>query len=139
MSEREFLDSNILVYSVDRNEPEKRSVAMELIRGHLENRTGVISTQVLQEFYSAATRKLHIPARTARQHVIDFGMFDVVQITPDMIQKGIDCSILHQISFWDGLIVSAASVAKAGVLLSEDLNDGQSIQGIKVHNPFFGI
>ena len=136
MSGQAFFDTNVLVYSVDRDEPVKREIAKNLIKRHMEDRTGIISTQVLQEFYSAATRKLHIPATIARQHVLDFGVFDIVQITPEIIRNGIDNSILHRISFWDGLIVAAASASKASKLLSEDLNDGQSIEGIKVHNPF---
>ena len=72
----------------------------------------------------------------ARQHLRVFRIFDIVQVTPAIIEEGIDCSILHQLSFWDGLIVAAAVTAASSKLLSEDLNIGQSFQGIAVRNPF---
>ncbi|MEY3897467.1 MAG: hypothetical protein RLZZ214_2988 [Verrucomicrobiota bacterium] len=136
MSARGFLDTNILIYSVDRADPAKQNTALELIARHARDRTGVISTQVLQEFYSAATRKLGIEPLQARQHLRDFRVFDIVQVTPAIIEEGIDCSILHQLSFWDGLIVATAATANSTELLSEDLSHGQRIQGVTVRNPF---
>ena len=136
MGARSFLDTNILIYSVDRADLAKRNTALDLIARHAKDRTGVISTQVLQEFYSAATRKLGIEPLQARQHLRDFRVFDIVQVTPAIIEEGIDCSILHQLSFWDGLILAAAVTAKSAELLSEDLSHGQKIQGITIRNPF---
>ena len=130
---RSFLDTNILIYSVDRADPAKQNTALELIARHAKDRTGVISTQVLQEFYSAATRKLGIGPLLARQHLRDFRVFDIVQVTPAIIEEGIDCSILHQLSFWDGLILAAANSTE---LLSEDLSHQQKLQGITIRNPF---
>ncbi|MCU0749986.1 MAG: PIN domain-containing protein [Akkermansiaceae bacterium] len=136
MAARSFLDTNILIYSVDRADPAKQNTALELIARHAKDRTGVISTQVLQEFYSAATRKLGIDPLQARQHLRDFQIFDIVQVTPAIIEEGIDCSILHQLSFWDGLILAAAVTANSTELVSEDLSHGQKLQGITVRNPF---
>jgi predicted nucleic acid-binding protein len=136
MAARSFLDTNILIYSVDRADPAKQDTALELIARHAKDRTGVISTQMLQEFYSAATRKLGIEPLQARQHLRDFRVFDIVQVTPAIIEEGIDCSILHQLSFWDGLILAAAATAKSTELLSEDLSHEQRLQGISVRNPF---
>ena len=136
MAARSFLDTNILIYSVDRADPAKQNTALELIARHAKDRTGVISTQVLQEFYSAATRKLGIEPMHARQHLRDFRVFDIVQVTPAIIEEGIDCSILHQLSFWDGLILAAAATAKSSDLLSEDLGHQQKLQGITIRNPF---
>ena len=136
MAARSFLDTNILIYSVDRADPAKQNTALELIARHAKDRTGVISTQVLQEFYSAATRKLGIEPLQARQHLRDFRVFDIVQVTPAIIEEGIDCSILHQLSFWDGLILAAAATAKSTELLSEDLSHQQKLQGITIRNPF---
>ena len=136
MAARSFLDTNILIYSVDRADPAKQNTALDLIARHAKDRTGVISTQVLQEFYSAATRKLGIEPLQARQHLRDFRFFDIVQVTPAIIEEGIDCSILHQLSFWDGLILAAAVTAKSTELLSEDLSHGQKLQGITIWNPF---
>lgn len=131
-----FLDTNILIYSVDKADPSKQETAIGVIAEHASEQSGVISTQVLQEFYSAATRKLGIPPAVAKKHVQDFQIFDIVQISPDMIERGIDASILYKISFWDGLIIAAACAANSTILLTEDLNDGQFIEGITVQNPF---
>ena len=136
MVARSFLDTNILIYSVDRADPTKQNTALEFIARHAKDRTGVISTQVLQEFYSAATRKLGIEPLQARQHLRDFRVFDIVQVTPAIIEEGVDCSILHQLSFWDGLILAAAATAKSAELLSEDLSHEQKLQGITIRNPF---
>lgn len=136
MAARSFLDTNILIYSVDRADPAKQNTALELIARHAKDRSGVISTQVLQEFYSAATRKLGIEPLQARQHLRDFRVFDIVQVTPAIIEEGIDCSILHQLSFWDGLILATAATAKSTELLSEDLSHQQKLQGITIRNPF---
>lgn len=135
---RFFFDTNVLVYAVDGAFPERKALALELIDRHGKRGDAAISTQVLQEFYVAATRRLGVPAATARQHVRDFQVFDLVQITAELIEEGIDQSILTQISFWDALIVVAARTARCGVLFTEDLNDGQVIDGVKVTNPFPG-
>ena len=136
MAHRSFLDTNVLIYSVDRADRAKQETALGLIARHAKERTGVISTQVLQEYFSAATRKLGIAPQQARQHLRDFLVFDIVQVTPGIIEEGVDCSILNTISFWDGLIVASASAAKCAELISEDLADGQIIQGIAIKNPF---
>ena len=136
MARRCFLDTNVLIYSVDRADLAKQDTALGLIAQHAKERSGVISTQVLQEFFSAATRKLGIAPLQARQHLRDFRIFDIVQVTPEIIEEGVDCSILNTISFWDGLIIASASAAKCAELISEDLSDGQIIQGIAVRNPF---
>jgi predicted nucleic acid-binding protein len=136
MAARSFLDTNILIYSVDRADPAKQNTALELIARHAKDRSGVISTQVLQEFYSAATRKLGIEPLQARQLLRDFRVFDIVQVTPAIIEEGIDCSILHQLSFWDGLILAAAATAKSTELVSEDLSHQQKLQDITIRNPF---
>lgn len=102
-------------------------------------KTGVISTQVLQEFFSAATRKLGISPLQARQHLSDFRVFDIVQVTPHIIEEGVNRSILNSLSFWHGLIEASASAAKCTELLTEDLADGQIREGISIKNPFRGI
>lgn len=136
MARRSFLDTNVLIYSVDRADRTKQETALDWIARLAKERTGVISTQVLQEFFSAATRKLGIAPLQARQHLRDFRVFDIVQVTPAIIEEGVDCSILHTISFWDGLIVASASAARCAELISEDLAEGQIIEGVVVRNPF---
>ncbi len=136
MARRSFLDTNVLVYSVDQADPAKQETALGLIARHARERTGVISTQVLQEFFSAATRKLGIAPLEARQQLREFRIFDIVQVTPEIIEEGVDCSILNSVSFWDGLIIASACAAKCADLVSEDLADGQRFQGVVVRNPF---
>lgn len=136
MARRSFLDTNVLICSVDRADPLKQETALGLIARHAKEMSGVISTQVLQEFFSAATRKLGISPIHARQHLRDLRVFDIVQVTPEIIEEGVDCSILNTISFWDGLIIASAASAKCAELISEDLADGQIIQGVVVRNPF---
>jgi predicted nucleic acid-binding protein len=100
--------------------------------------TGVISTQVLQEFYVAATKKFNANPVLIKEILYSFEKFEVVQITTEMIKEAIDVSLLNKISFWDALIITAAESAKCNAILTEDLNAGQLIKGIKIVNPFSG-
>lgn len=134
--QRYFFDTNVLVYSVDRSFPDKRATCQELIDRHARSGDGVLSTQVLQEFYVNATRKLGIEPLVAKQHVQDFQIFDVIQVTPDLIAEGIDCSILNRLSFWDGLVIAAAAIGRCTILYSEDMTNGQKIRGVTISNPF---
>ncbi len=136
MAIKTFIDTNILVYSVDRADPVKQEIALGWIAKLAKEKCGLISTQVLQEFYSAATRKLGIEPMIARQQVRGFQVFDIVVVTPEIIEEGIDCSIASQLSFWDGLIVASAACTKCKELLSEDMGDGQVLNGCRVRNPF---
>ena len=133
---RFFFDTNILIYSVDKADSNKRDTVLELIQEHLLNRTGVLSTQVLQEFFVASTRKLGIDPIDAKQLIQDFQSFDVVQITPSLINSAIDRSVISQLSFWDSLIVESALIAKCSTLFSEDMQNKQSISGCSIQNPF---
>jgi len=133
---REFIDTNILIYSIDSAHPEKREKSIATIERLARSGNGVISTQVLQEFYVASTRELRIEPLLAKRLVQDFQLFDVVQVTPPMIESAIDRSILSTLSFWDSLILIAATIGSCSTLLSEDLNDGQDVDGVKIHNPF---
>jgi len=136
MPGRVFLDSNVLVYAQDAGSAKKQRVSREVIARLSSSAEGVISTQVLQEFYVAATRKLGVPPLAAKGILKTFAVFDTIQVSPALIQDAIDCSILNQLSFWDALILAAASAAGCGVVLSEDLNPGQQILGVRVENPF---
>ena len=130
-----FLDTNILVYSVDGNEPAKRDRARSLIRDLCDESRAALSTQVLQEFYVVATTKLTIPSAAARVMLQAFAQFEVVIIDPALIHEAANFSHLHQLSFWDALIVASAARANCGSLWTEDLNAGQSIGGVRVENP----
>lgn len=136
MPGRVFLDANVLVYAQDAGSPKKQRISREVIARLSAAADGVISTQVLQEFYVAATRKLGVPPLAAKGILKTLAVFETVQVSPALIQEAVDCSILNQLSFWDALILAAAAAAGCGVVLSEDLNPGQVILGVKVQNPF---
>jgi predicted nucleic acid-binding protein len=131
-----FLDTNILVYTVDRNDKKKLSQARKLLENVIANDKPVISTQVLQEFYSATTTKLKLDKIIAKNIIHNFRNMEIVQVDLGIIEQGIDISLLSQISFWDSLIIAAAEHANCEMIYTEDLNDTQTIRGIKIVNPF---
>lgn len=132
-----FFDSNILIYFADKRDARKQAIADKLIKSASENENGIISTQSLQEFYNATTKKLLCTPQKAKEYAKNFAdSFNVYQIAPEMIFNAIDISIKNQLSFWDSLIISAAEEAGCVIVYSEDLNDGQIINGIKILNPF---
>ena len=132
-----FFDTNVLIYVVDDRNPEKQKIAVDIITKSLNNENGIISTQSLQEFYSATTRKQLCTSSQAKEYARNFSeSFNVHQVDLEIIFKAIDISIKNKISFWDSLIVSAAEESGCVIVYSEDLNDGQIINGVRVVNPF---
>jgi predicted nucleic acid-binding protein len=131
-----FVDTNVLVYAQDAGAPKKQRKSREIITQLAASADGVISTQVMQEFYVASTRKLGVPPLAAKGVLKTFAVFETVQVSAALIQDAIDCSILNQVSFWDSLILTAAASAGCSTVLSEDLNPGEVILGVKVQNPF---
>ena len=131
-----FLDTNILLYTLDTNDKDKQKNARKIVKNATEQNTPVISTQILQEFYVASTSKLGVEPLLAKSIVRSFEHMEVVCIDPYLIREAIDTSILNQISFWDSLVVVAAESAKCETLYTEDLNAGQIIRGVKIENPF---
>lgn len=136
MSARSFFDTNVLVYSDDKAIPAKQRRALDLIAEHRRGGTGVVSLQVLQEYFVTVTRKLHVDARIARRKVELLAEFDVAAPEVPDILAAIDLHRLHGVSFWDALIVQAAKQAGCSVLLSEDLQDSRAIDGVRIINPF---
>ena len=134
--ERTFLDTNVLIYGDDLDAGPKRERALEVIDRHMRDGTAVVSTQVLQEFFVIATRKLGVAPQVARRKVELLGALDVVTIDHTMILAAIDLHRLHSFSFWDALIVRAAGIGGCARLLTEDLQDGRTIDGIRIENPF---
>lgn len=131
-----FLDTNILVYTVDRNDKKKLSQSRKILENAIAKDKPVISTQVLQEFYSATTTKLKLDKIIAKNIIHNFRNMEIVQVDLGIIEQGIDISLLFQISFWDSLIIAAAEHANCEMIYTEDLNDTQTIRGIKIVNPF---
>lgn len=130
-----FIDTNILVYSLHSNDPKIKEKA-RLRLEELEKRgDGVISTQVMQEFYVVAAKKIGVDPILARKILQKFENFEVVAIVPRLIYEAIDCSVTAEISFWDALIIVAAQSAKCDTLWTEDLNPGQIIRDVRIINP----
>ena len=132
-----FLDTNVLVYFVDEDEPEKQEVARGLVQEHLVAGSGMISVQVLREFYSAA-RKLRRPlsGEKAREAVGYFAVFSPLPEDAGMVLRAVRRSQEAPLSYWDALIVEAALAGGADRLLTEDLQHGQEIGGLRIENPF---
>lgn len=136
MRERSFLDINILVYTDDADAPQKSARAIDLVESALRSRKGVISTQVLQEYFATSTRKLGVAIEIAKERLKLFSRMSVIQIETDDIEAAIDLVQLHRLSFWDALIVQAARKGNCRVLLTEDLQHGQIMDGVRIVNPF---
>ena len=135
---RSFVDTNVLVYAHDLAETAKRPVARAALEVLWDERTGTLSTQVLQEFYVVATRRLDPPVSRAeaRQVMNAYSAWPVVVLDPSLILSATLLEEEHGISFWDALIVEAARVAGADRILTEDMQSGRRLVGIEIVNPF---
>jgi predicted nucleic acid-binding protein len=133
-----FVDSNVLVYRHDASESAKQPVAESWISRLWTERAGRISTQVLHEFYQTVTRRLRpgLDRAEARDEVRDLGAWRPVLIDNAVLEQAWKMEDRFQLSFWDSLIVAAAHAAECPYLLSEDLQDGQDLAGVRVVNPF---
>ncbi len=136
MSAKIFIDTNILIYSNDKISAEKQIKSRSKLKEIFEIGSGVISTQVLHEFYVASINKLKYPPIEVRKQIDELLNFEVIDIDVPLIKEAIDCSILDQINYWDALVVVSAQKGGCGVLLTEDLNHGQTIKGVKIQNIF---
>jgi predicted nucleic acid-binding protein len=133
---RSFFDTNVLVYTDDPRDKVKQAVAIGLVRDHLRRRTGVVSLRVLQEYFVSATGKLKLAADLAKRRVEVFANFNVVEPAVSDVLAAIDIYRLHRVSFWDALILHSAKQAGCRVLPTEDMQHGQTIDNVKVVNPF---
>ena len=138
MSDRAFVDTNVLIYAHDVDAGERHAVAARLVAELWETRRAVISTQVLQEFYVNATRKIPSPLSraVARHFVRTYSAWQTEIVGPEDIQFASELEEQHPLSFWDALIVAAALKAGAGTIFTEDLCSGQTISGVRILNPF---
>ncbi|MBL8919472.1 MAG: PIN domain-containing protein [Myxococcaceae bacterium] len=134
--DRTFLDTNVLLYADDASAGAKTTRARDGVAELAASGRAVVSTQVLQEFFVIATKKLRLPAAVARQRVETFAALEVVLIQTDLILGAIDLHRLHSLSFWDALIIRAASAAGCTRLWSEDLQHGRTLEGVRIENPF---
>ena len=138
MTDKVFVDTNVLVYAHDLDAGERHDAAARLVAELWEARTAVISTQVLQEFYVNATRKIPSPlARaTARRIVRTYSAWQTESIGPEDVLAASEIEEQHQLSFWDALIVAAAVKGGAARILTEDLTPGRLISGVRIETPF---
>ena len=136
MKERVFLDTNVLIYADDLDAGDKQARARELLGAAIRDQNGVLSTQVLEEFFVVATRKLGVEAGVARRKVELLSTLDVVSIQVPHVLSAIDLHRLNSLSFWDALIVTCAAAAGCVRLYSEDMQHGATLAGVRVENPF---
>ncbi len=130
-----FIDTNILLYSLDQHDSKRQNLSRQKLKQITQKDQGVISTQVLQEFYVAAVQKMGVEPLVAKGILASLENFEIVVIQIPLIKDAIDCHILNQISFWDALVVVSAASAKCDLLWTEDLNSGQVIHGVQIENP----
>jgi predicted nucleic acid-binding protein len=138
MSDKYFVDTNILVYAHDKAAGVKHERARSLVEQLWRERSGVVSTQVLQELCVNLRKKAGRPAdvKTVRAIVADYLSWEVVTNVGESILEALELEDRYQISFWDALIVQAAETSGVSVLYSEDLSAGQNYRGVRVVNPF---
>lgn len=138
MTDRHFIDTNVLIYAFDSSEPTKQQIAVNRIDDAVRNGSGVISTQVLGEFFhTLVVRKQLLPADEAARAVNDFATgLEVVEITLPIVQAAIATHQRYQLRYWDSLIVAAANHRGCTEIITEDMNDGQDYGGSMVKNPF---
>lgn len=136
---RVFVDTNVLVYSVDSRAPEKQERALGVLSALVEQAEGAVSTQVLGEFYSVLTRKFQGDLRPgiAAQQVRNLvESWDVVPLTPAVVLEALRGVEHFGLSYYDAQIWAAARVARIEVILSEDFSDGAVHDGVRFVNPF---
>jgi predicted nucleic acid-binding protein len=139
MTGRIFIDSNIFLYTLDKADNSRRKIAKERLLTAADNNKIVISTQVINEIFAVATRKLGIEALSVKEFIRGLYDFDVVIISTEIIESAIDCSILHRLSYWDALMIAAGQAAKCDILWSEDLKHDAEIRGLKIQNPLIDV
>jgi predicted nucleic acid-binding protein len=133
---RSFFDTNVLIYADDETAPAKQKRALELLAEHRRAGSGVVSLQVLQEYFVTVTRKLQVDSQIARRKVELLAEFDVAKPDVADILAAIDLTRLHTFSFWDALIIRSAQQTGCGVLLTEDMQPARELDGLRIVNPF---
>lgn len=133
-----FLDTNILVYANDGTDATKQATAVRLVADGIRNGHAVVSTQVLSEFWVTVTLKIQVTldSEKAEKEIDRFKAMRVVGIEYDTVRAAIHLQKRFRISYWDSLIISAAAIAGCRFVYSEDLNTGQSFNGLSIVNPF---
>ena len=138
MPDKVFLDTNILVYAHDKENPDKRARSQAILFECLRNGTGVISAQVLSEFFVTMTQKVEQPisADRAKKEIVLLSTMATVDIDATLVVEAVNIKERWQLSYWDSLILAAAERAGCGTVYSEDMSDGQHYGSLVVRNPF---
>jgi predicted nucleic acid-binding protein len=135
---KSFLDTNLIVYANDARDTQRQARAIEVIARLMRDGSGVISTQVMQEYAVVAGTKLRQDPDTILRQLLLLESLEVVQITPAIIRRGLELQFRYQIDYWDASILAAAESAGCSVLLTEDLNPGQLYATVRIENPLAG-
>jgi predicted nucleic acid-binding protein len=136
---RILVDTNVLVYAYDLSEPTKQLQAIELLDELVRCRQGVISTQVVSEFFSAVTRKIGQPLslEEAKESVHNYLFsWDVLSLDRTILLGAVAGTCEHRLNYWDALIWATARVHQIGIIFSEDFNSGMVLEGVRFVNPF---
>jgi predicted nucleic acid-binding protein len=133
---KSFFDTNILLYMYSDADASKQRIARQVYRTEVTAGSLLLSTQVVQEFYAAATRKLAMPKTIARRLTESFLDLPLVVITTPIIRSAFENETTYKIAFWEALILAAAQSGGAGVVYTEDLNHGQQYGSVSACNPF---
>lgn len=130
-----FIDTNIIVYANDKNAGDKQRQAIDIVKQQLQMQTGVISTQVMQEYANVAISKLKQEISVVLRQLRLLEDLAIAPITPKTTRRAVEILTTYKISFWDANIIAAAEAAECDVILSEDLSSGQFYAGLEVINP----
>jgi len=133
-----FVDTNVIVYAYDKSAGDKHRVAVNIMKDLWQSGLGTISTQILQEFFVTLTKKIPAPLdiSVVRETIRRLSRWDVVLVDVDTIISATELQERYKYSFWDSLIIASAIAGGAKTILSEDLSEGQTIQGVTIKNPF---
>lgn len=137
MNVKTFIDTTVLIYAHDIDAQAKHEVAKNVLHELWSERTGILSMQVLQEFYANVTRKIATPlSKDAARQVVNSYSIWCMETTPAEIASAFHIEDESRIGFWDALIIAAAAKSGAARILSEDLDTLQIVAGVRVENPF---
>ena len=136
MTAKAFVDTNVFVYAVAYDDPDKAARARALLNQIMKARSGVVSSQVMVEFASTLVNKFGEPAAKVRPLMDMFDRFKVVSATKAHVLSALDIHVRSKVNYWDALIVAAAMSANCSTLYTEDMSHGQTVVSIKIVNPF---
>ena len=137
-AQRQFVDADVLVYAFDSSAGRKHQAAQALLERLWDSNTGCVSVQVLQEFFVTITKKVPKPLRVddAAARIRELAAWRIFTPTADDVLDAIGLHTKARIGFWDAMIVVAAAESGCDLLWTEDLNDGQTLRGVRIRNPF---